>query len=277
MVRPTDENRVLWLLAEAAGLPNSRVRTELGLSDARYLEVRDQLLEGGLVEKYRCRGGGVRLTSRGEVKVYGAPLHGESAVAHEKDLYAPLIDRLSRDASEDAIEAVLVDTSNLRKRGKWQNPDVTRVTVESYRYLQTFRAMVTTYEVKQWGRWDISAVFEAASHDRFVHEAYVVLEWAKGVPFDAPEHQPGMMQIASECRRFGVGLARMTPHYSGFRFSVDIEPTQREPHDRDVDAFLDYMFERRRHAREQYLAMLNGVRTGWNEVVGSANASEEDE
>ena len=66
MPKLSDRDRILRLLSEAEGLSNIRIKTELNLSDDRYDTVRDELLQDNLIEKYVCRGGGIRLTRKGE-------------------------------------------------------------------------------------------------------------------------------------------------------------------------------------------------------------------
>jgi len=170
VARTTDGERVLNLLAETQGLSNVRVRNELGLSDERYEEVRNALIEEGFVEKYACHSGGVRLTRRGEREIT-PEYEAASRVSREEELYDYVVEALSRDAPNDLI----FDTASLRKRGKWQNPDVTQVSIEVFPRLRQRRTLITTYEVKQWPRFDVGGVFEAASHARFAHECYVIL------------------------------------------------------------------------------------------------------
>src|SRR5258708_3497404 len=126
MARMSDEDRILALLSETEGLSNLRIKTELNLSDDRYANVRDDLVDEKLVERYVCRGGGIRLTRKGERE---SPVNdGEvSSVDSEAGLYGPLVDFLEAQAEEDEIEATVCSTHSLKSRGQWQNPDLTRV------------------------------------------------------------------------------------------------------------------------------------------------------
>lgn len=251
MPRLSDSDRILRLLDESEGLSNLRIKTELNLSDERYSAIREQLIDGGLVEKYVCRGGGIRLTRKGEENSpdYEGP---SSTVDKEGALYKPLTRFLEAQAEEDGIEAIVISTDGLRARGKWQNPDVTRIAIENYRHLRKVRATVTTYEVKQFRRWDVGAVFEAASHHRFSHEAHVVLEWPKGIEFSLTDPTFKVDQIARECQRFGVGLATLHPYYNGFRLHPRLEPEPSIPDDEDVETWLDYAFSRHSDALRKY-------------------------
>jgi hypothetical protein len=137
MARTSDADRILALLAASPqGLSNQRIKNELNLKDERYEEVKKELLDAAEVEKYVCRGGGVRLTAKGDVAAETQAEEVAKAVASstkkEEDLYPFLIDALLREAPDD----VALNTGSLRKRGKWQNPDVTQVSVEIYRRLR---------------------------------------------------------------------------------------------------------------------------------------------
>jgi hypothetical protein len=252
MARTSDRDRILLLLSNSEGLSNLRVRTELGLADERYQKARSSLLDEGLIEKYVCRGGGIRLTRKGERQVPRPEDVPKSTVAEEADLYEPLAGFLRRQADEDGIEAVICTTHALRVRGQWQNPDVARIAVERYPRLHSMRVVATTYEVKQFPKWDVAAVYEAASHHRFSHEAWVVLEWPNGVEFSLTDPTYKLDQIGRECQRFGVGLATLHPYYSSYRLRPRVDPMPQAPEDGDVEAWLDYVLSRNPDAERDF-------------------------
>lgn len=257
--RPTDTLRVLRALFESDGLSNAYLRAELNLTDSRYEEIQKSLLDEKLIEKYRCRSGGVRLTKKGEQSVPVPEKGPPSSVKYEKDLYEPLIDFLKRQAQEDDVSSIPINTANLRTKGKWQNPDITQLTIEHYQYLRKKELVVTTYEVKQWGRWDTGVVFEAASHKRFSHEAIVVLEWPEGVEFSLSDPTYRLDEISRECQRFEVGLCTLRPYYSSYRLHSHIDSERHAPSDSAVESWLEYMFERLPTARKEYLESINSI------------------
>lgn len=250
--RPADSDRVLRLLQQTSGLSNPAIRTELNLADTRYQEIRQSLIQEGLVEAYRCRGGGIRLTTRGESSVPTDENAPQSTVKAEKNLYQPLIKLLEQQSTEDDTSSIVVNTADLRKKGTWQNPDVTQVMIERYPYLRRTEIIVQTFEVKQWGRWDINVVFESASHKRFSHEAAIVLEWPNGVDFSLSDPTYKLDEIARECRRFGVGLYTLRPYYSAYRLYTHIETPRHIPLDADVESWLEYLFTRRPAALQKF-------------------------
>lgn len=242
--RPADITRVMRLLQETEGLSNSYIRSELNLTDTRYGEIKKSLLDEGAVAKYRCRGGGIRLTPEGEASipiVEDGPL---STVKYEKDLYAPLVQYLEQQSKEDEIVSIAINTANLRTKGKWQNPDVTQITLEKYPYLRASELIVKTFEVKQWGRWDVGVAFESAAHRRFSHEAVVVLEWPNGNDFSLTDPTYKIDEISRECRRFGLGLYTLRPYYKAYRLHTHIQPIRHTPTKSDTESWLEYIFDR---------------------------------
>lgn len=258
MPKISDCERVLRLLQETEGLSSRKIKTELNLSDDRYDAVRQSMLDEGLVEKYVCRGGGIRLTPKGD-KATPTNEITSSTVARELDLYGPLVTLLEAQAKEDDTEVVVCATHSLRARGRWQNPDVTHVAIEYYQHLRKTRITVATYEVKQFPRWTVDAVYEAASHRRFAHEAWVVLEWPNGTDFSLTDPTYKLDQMFRECQRFNVGLATLHPWYKSYRLRERYEATPNVPKDDDVEAWLEYMFDRAPKTLEAYNARFEAV------------------
>jgi predicted transcriptional regulator len=255
MTKLSDRDRVLGLLIDVDGLSNVRVKTELNLSDDRYQNVRQKLIDEGMVEKYVCYGGGVRLTKKGEKEIT-VEIDIESSVEKESDLYDPFLKMLQLQIEEDESKVVVCPTHSLKARGQWQNPDVTSIEIESYKYLRKQRVVVTTYEIKQFPRWSVGAVYEAASHHRFSHQAYVVLEWPKDVEFSILDTKYKLNQLSRECVRHGVGLATLEPYYKSYRLHSRLEPKPFAPQDEAVDSWLEYVFSRLDHQRRDFEKMM---------------------
>jgi hypothetical protein len=118
------------------------------------------------------------------------------------------------------------------------------VAIEQYHHLRRAHVTVTTYEVRQFPRWTTEVVYEAASHHRFSHEAYVILEWPSEEKFSLTDPTYRLDQIVRECRRFGVGLSTLEPYRNSYRLYPRLEATPRIPDDGDVEEWLDYVFSR---------------------------------
>lgn len=244
MARSSDRDRLIWFLQEQGSSSNRTVRSTLNLSDERYATIRQELLEAGLVEKVKGQGGGVQLTKQGYKEV--ALPRATSSVTNEKALYAPYLEVIRAESEENEEPALVIDTSALRKSGKWSNPDITKVSIRKFPILRTHKIIVTTYELKQWGRWNIESVFEAASHRRFAHEAYVVLEWAKG------EDVLGLDEMIAVCSRFGVGLLTLHPYYRNYRYDIQLEAEKNNASEDYLEEYLSYVFEKYPSTKEEY-------------------------
>lgn len=244
MPRPPDTDRLIWLLQEQGRSSNRNVRSSLGLSDDRYAKIKQELLDEKLIEKARGQGGGVQLTTRG-MKEKTLP-NAVSFVENEKALYDPFVTILEEESAENEEPALVINTSSLRKSGKWSNPDVTKISVRTFPILRSHRVLLTTYEIKQWKRWNVDSVFEAASQRRFAHEAYVVLEWAKSVEV------VGLEEMVSVCSRFGVGLLTLHPHYASFQYAIQLDAEKHAPSDDYVEEYLGYVFEKNEGAKKKY-------------------------
>jgi hypothetical protein len=256
MPRPSDSDRLMWLLQEQGGTSNQQARSVLDLSQERYGTVRDGLIADGLIEKFRCRGGGILLTSAG-AKQKAAP-GAKSSVGQERDLYGPFAVALASEAEENEESAIVFDTSALRKSGKWSNPDLTKIAIRSFPILRTSKVVLTTYELKQWGRWNLEAAFEAASHRNFAHYSYVALEWAKDFPVE------GLDEIKQACSRFDVGLMTLHPYYNKWRHVVQLEASPYVPSEDFVEEYLGYVFEKQSGSQQKYDAL-------WERINSSAS------
>jgi len=244
LAKSSDKDRLIWLLQEQGRSSNRNVRSTLALSDERYAKIRQELLDNGVIEKVTGQGGGVQLTSAG-LKVKTLP-NSCSSVENEKALYVPLVKVLESESEENEEPALIIDTSSLRKIGKWSNPDISKISLRKFDILKIHKIQITTFEVKQWKRWNIDSVFEAASHRRFAHEAYVVLEWAKNEPV------VGLEEIIAVCSRFGVGLLTLHPYYNSFRYAIQLEAEKNAPTEDYMEEFLGYVFDKNKAAHERY-------------------------
>ena len=141
----------------------------------------------------------------------------------------------------------------------WQNPDVTSVRVQYHQYLRRTGITLVTYEVKQFYKWTVDAVHEAASHLRFAHRAFVVLEWPKDIEFSLEDSTYKMDQIYRDCHRFQVSLATLERYHNVFRFRSRWEADANVPSEEDTEQWLAYMFERFPEARKDYQVRLAAI------------------
>lgn len=156
------------------------------------------------------RTGEVEVRGKVRLKIRRAPSHDFRArdLTHERDLYPPFRDWLSKRPAEDgrqvwAAHHVIGDgLGQPRKVGKWARPDIVSVIVTMVAEDGPPATDVWTYEIKPHSQLaNLAGVYEAVAHQRFSHYSTLVVE----TPPDA--NIPS--EIVSECRRLGVGLYRL--------------------------------------------------------------------
>ena len=162
----------------------------------------------------------------------------------EAALYEPLAAFLRQQAEEDEVEAVVcnTETSRLAANGRTRTSRrwPSNTTLSSGKCGWWSRLL----KREQFPHWSVDAVYEAASHHRFSHEAWVVLEWPKGLVSSLTDPTYKLDQIARECQRFGIGLASLQPHYNSSDFLPGLSPEPQTPEDEDVESWLTYVFSR---------------------------------
>ncbi|HIJ83946.1 MAG: hypothetical protein HW380_369 [Magnetococcales bacterium] len=227
----SDKDNMLSALVNSNGqLSYSRLIEVLDWDEDKFKSVLNQIINEELAEKYRCRGGGVRLTESG-LSSSARLKKIKSAVAAEIELYPILIDLLKEDAEFEEENSDVFDISRMRMSGLWQNPDVLKITVTDYSVLKKKIIHVTSFEVKKADSWGINSVFEAASHSRFVNDSYFVLEREN-------EEISGLEEAIDACRYFGVGLMIMFKSDEGFYKKVILEADTKQPKDDYLENFL---------------------------------------
>ena len=244
MQKITDRDKFFWLLVEQGSMSNAQARAALDIDEKKFSEIKSNLIKEDLIEKFQRRGGGLRLTIKGsKVKPSTIPV---SQVKSERELYSPFQDSLRREASENEDNALVIDTSSLRRSGKWKNPDLTKVSVKRFPLIRTTKVLITTYELKRFGSWNIEAGFEAASHRLFANYSYVVVELSRDLPVE------GLDDLKQVCSQFGIGLMTMFKHYKGWRHIVFLEAASHSPSDEAVEEYLGYVFERKEECQKDF-------------------------
>jgi len=253
------EKKIMLLLDESQ-LSNARVKTELNISDKDYQDIREKLFEKGLVTRYQCQGGGIKLTNKGRREVKDIPKKGKSGVKTESELHDGLTRYLIETSRDDETDVLVINTGiKSKRRGKWQNPDVTEIAIDHYHHLRKSEVRITTYEVKRWGYFDVQAVYEAASQKRFAHEAFVVLEWDRTVTFSLTDTTYKVDQIFRECQRYGVGLSTLEKHYeTKYRLRPWLDPALWDPQLEDIENFLDHIFDKYPKEVDAYNELMDG-------------------
>ena len=203
----------------------------------RFWEYRQELLDQNYIEKRRGRGGSVRRVEKHEPARF---------VDEESKLYPELVKWLKlNDVAElrsKKWDAWVCDTSrehHPRESGKWSRPDVTVVKIKEYDFAPEKEFTVVGYEIKQHDdKDDTKGVFEAASHSKFCHECYLVIETSEE---EAIESEEPPEKLRSDLKRFGVGFGWLYRQKTGkdYVFVPLWDPDPRPPNPGDESQLLE--------------------------------------
>ncbi len=225
---------------------NTFLRKRLGWPDDQYWDARKELLENKLIRTGKGRGGSVSLAlAAGAPEVEEELEEIGELVENESDLYEPLkgwVESTYGHPVEEEGDYFLVKATGSpsgykRESGPWSRPDVVSVQVTNYDLLPGPEVEVTSYEVKRYSdATSLSSIFEAASHSRWAHFAYLVVEDSKDKPLVFSE------RFEKELARFGVGLVKMRKDNGGYKFEETSEPTYEPPEAEDLDELIASFF-----------------------------------
>jgi hypothetical protein len=226
MKRSSNEDVLLSLVPEDGGAVGNvallRQLKHRGWSEEKYWNVRDQLLNDGVLVRGRGKGGSVRRVLAETVEVVTSPTI-EAATAlmakgqkgsSELSLYEPLLRVLSNDwAREMRIEPdqIHFEITALQGRkatgGTWTRPDITAVSVRTFEYLPSKYLDIWTFEVKAVDWLDVTAIFEAAAHGSRATRSYALIQ----IPGELSDREEDILgRCEREATRLRVGLITFT-------------------------------------------------------------------
>lgn len=239
-VELSDDALALWsaLPPSGAARGNSTLRTELDWLDDRYLLARNELLDTGLVQRWRGRGGSVRRVLDAETSLPPRVSEEDSQAEYEaeKDLYDPLADvirdRWAKDMRlDDPIVSVIAHQGKKKTGGKWSRPDIVLVSVGEFALVPGKHLAVVSFEVKRGAALDVTAVYEALAHRRAATHSCVL---AHGEGLD----EEIAALVAAEAARHGVGLIVVEDPDDFESWDVRVEPEKVATEPSNLSSFL---------------------------------------
>lgn len=228
-LNPAQRELLYGVPADGATIGNMRLRKKLGWSNDRYFSVRDSLVDAGLVELGRGRGGSVR-----RVAIDPDP---PVVFDRELDLYEPLRKVIEHEwAQARRITPVAVAiTAHLGRAatgGTWTRPDITSVALRTFTYVPGSYLDITTFEVKPIDRLDVRAVFEAVAHRRAATEVYVLAH----APFGWTREQ--LQPVADVAMDNGVGFIVVEDPADFDTWDELVAPERFHPDPSQLDSFI---------------------------------------
>jgi hypothetical protein len=249
--RRSDRDRLLSALpTDGTFRTNKDVRDELKLSDDRYWEVRDQLVDERKIIKNRGQGGRIAINILMDEKNSSPAVKEETKaeisqeikkateeIQEEHALYEPFAESIGKRAKDEGAEHTVVEITARQGRrqtgGEWSRPDVCQVSVTYLRYLGQKLVEVTTFEIKT-ADCDVSAVYEALSHSRRAHRSYLAIY----LPTENEEIRERLDRVTVECARSGVGLLQFAKPDDLSTFVTVVEPRANWVDLSEVDEFI---------------------------------------
>ncbi len=230
----SDETKLLSLVPEdGTSVGNKWLRERLGWDDAHYSQIRQALIASGILKKGRGQGGSVFRSVSPDVR--------PKKRVKEAGLYVPVEAALRSNWSSilrhrKVLAQITAHAGRRDTGGKYTRPDITFVACDTYSYVPGKFLEVITIEVKPAGIWDISGVFEAASHSSFANQSFLLIHCPDGRSEVPPKH---LERLEKECLRFGIGLGLFADpeKYESYDWRVDAD--RRQPDPGETDQFIE--------------------------------------
>ena len=216
---------------------NPALKKSLKWSDDLYNEVRAELLELGRIVKTKGRGGGVKSTD---------PAKPADSVKKtrikETSLYGPMSKVISswlRSEIGYKQHNFITETCGNKRSpglGKWAQPDIVSVGYRVFEYLLPSKYLdIISYEVKTEQGWDMTSVYEASAHLRYVNYSYLIVH---GVNTSTYTDREFLESVRNECERQGVGLIFCEVADESETWEIDIKPAFNIPEPEKADDFV---------------------------------------
>ena len=215
---------------DGSPISNKRLREALKWEEDDYLEVKQQLLDDGVIGVGRGYGGTV---ARAEPVIkHVAP---SKVRIKEGNLYMPLKRGLRKwakneDYPDDCIVEI-IGAGGKKGGGVYSKPDLVLFAQRKYRYTPLKRIDVLTFEVKTADGYGLPSVYETAAHSRFANKSYLVIQKPPAGFADA--------KIKKECIRFQVGLIIMDSPEDPDTWEFLYDPDRRDPDPDEVEEFIE--------------------------------------
>jgi hypothetical protein len=247
MARRSDAEMLMSHVPEDGSLAsNVWLLAELGWSKDKYWKVRETLLEKGMLERGRGKGGSVR-RSVSSVDPIADPAAVAKAVRNspEAQLYEPLLAVLSSEwVHEMRIETDQIHFEITARQGKkatggrWTRPDITAVSVRTFQHLPGKYFDVWTFEVKPIESLDVTAVFEAASHASRATRSYALLQVPNG---SSDDYADVIDRCVREAARLRVGLITFSSPSDWTTWETKVEAPKLETAPEALDEFVGHL------------------------------------
>lgn len=215
-----------------------------GWDEDAYWGIRNRLIERGVLETGRGKGGSVRrvpATTAAVLPAIPQQVAAAAAVAPtERELYAPMAEVIrNRWAQDYRLDSHIVEiTAQQGARptgGRWTRPDITVASYKTFAYVPGKHFDLITFEIKPYDTLDVTVIYEALAHRRAATRSYALVH----VPEERQsELQAVLDEVSSEAKRFGVGLVVAADPADYDTWEELVEAVRHEPDPERLNDFL---------------------------------------
>jgi hypothetical protein len=242
----TEYAKILLNLVPESGanVGNVTLRSELGsairgLGDAMteqdYWQLRDSLIDEGLIAQGRGKGGSVHRVAVAEpLPAQVAPAKAPESASYEPFHRAILDGYVKDNRIKRSVSEVTASQGRRATGGKWTRPDVTLIAVRTSQFTPGKRLEVITFEIKPDLESAFEGLFEALAHSAFSHRSYLAVKIRE---YKEDEEIPDD-RIVQECTRHGVGYITFTDPADYDTYEVVVSADLNEPDPYEVDNFI---------------------------------------
>lgn len=250
-IEEQEQQLLSFVPVDGRSIGNTNLQRQLGWPEDTYWPVRNRLVDRGVLDLGRGKGGSVRRVTKSEsLTAPPLPLPASPDCLDEYDresnLYDPMAKVLASTWSaaagfDDKIVQITAQQGGKLTGGKWSRPDIAVVTLSTYPYVPGRHFDVITFEVKTAEGIDITCVYEALAHLRSATRSYVLLHVPKE---KQPDLESRLLDVFAEAKKHGIGVitAENPADYDTWEDIVD--PIRAEPDPRRLNDFLAKQFSK---------------------------------
>jgi hypothetical protein len=263
MPRTPDTEFLLKKLGELGGSAgNKALRECLGWEEEKYFRIRQRLIEEGLVDIGRGKGGSVYLLGDGSEDT-NTPTDATGNAEVETDHYPRVVEKLQKQLSQDFNNVVIETTAfqgGKTTGGKWSRPDILAITLQKFEYVAADEFILRSYEIKRSDTVDTDAVAEAAAHKRAAQLSYLlIVPNGDDMSIFEPTNNK-RRSIERECLKSGVGLVLISDYADEVGIELAIDATNSNIDSRDVNSAIGRFFSEQK--RDEIRKLISRSRMG---------------
>lgn len=239
------ENALTTEVPGTEPIGNVTLRTLLvdkGWSEDLYWDIRNRLVERGLLATGRGKGGSVRRVPIVKILEQAEVVQPQVSVIvpHERDLYQPMADVIkSRWAQDYRLDSLVVEVTAAQGArqtgGKWTRPDITVASYRTFPYIPGRHFDLITFEIKPCEVVDVTVVYEALGHRRASTRAYALIHVPEA---KRAELETLLDEICLEAKRYGVGVMVASDPNNYDTWEELVEAIRHEPDPERLNDFL---------------------------------------